>query len=1052
MTDSNLLQFFNSPRVIDTIRDLNSRQLEREIEEGLSKPDESAVDLLRLAAITSFVNMLGDNPIHIWFRPSSDEIEKISEISHECFFRWRGYINALDEINKSPSIDDILMFSVSGLIAKRDHEVRDELRSPSRRLWLDALLSSLSEFPWIDRVRASISIAILYIIRQENRDDVSQGNLVLQQLADLQKSYEVSWIIDRSTQTRDASILIGFYHLAESVILTAKFLTDGVIEINGKRVSDFSAELRRLLVRAEEYLMFSGDSEHNLWLQTAASAVVHLRSSSIWVQAKGISDRIDRLLDELVSIDREQPVFSLLPAQQEALRKSLLDSSRMAIVLQMPTSAGKTLLAEFSLLQTFDAFREAARAVYIVPTRALATQVRRTLTEDLRPLGINISAAGSAFEEDPYELQLLEDSDGVIVSTPEKLDLLLRSHPEWFTALRLVVVDEAHLIQDNERGARLELLLVNIRREQPDARLLLLTPFMENAQEIAEWLSRDRPNAISVDWRPTRVLLGMANVSGGGKRRSLTIEWRDPYHPEITPRPLKVPCSLPSSKLQSNTDKVLYLADKFQPLGTVLAMYSAAPAEAEKAAIKQAEKRDNISYEELSPQLRVAIGIARQEFGANSMLAYCLERGVAFHHSSLSPIIRYLIEDQIRNKKITFVAATSTLAQGMNFPVATILVHSVHKPYGAGNFTPSEFWNMAGRAGRVGLSEQGIVLFTNISHQKHLDCYSNALSQSLYSAMLMVLESLDPDMDVKQQYRDIPVIRPFIQYLAHAAATSSVGEVLRNLEALVEQSLINQQIPYDKSSKLRGIARSYLKQLLKKNGRLLKTADVTGLATFSFEELYAKLRGDPILKNGPGEVLNRGQEGLYALVDALKWLPELNLAIGFGKGKMNVEVVSRVVQRWIDGLPVYEIAKEFPGDDEASRIREASRYLNSTISQTLSWGAHAFMKGWVATPAGTQEIDPREAILPSLIQYGVKTPEAAIASLLGVPRSFAEATGYEYRERHGNISTESVGNLRAFVENTNVNDWKKIIDRASVPDITGEDFYVVFREMQGLVV
>ena len=45
----------------------------------------------------------------------------------------------------------------------------------------------------------------------------------------------------------------------------------------------------------------------------------------------------------------------------------------------------------------------------------------------------------------------------------------------------------------------------------------------------------------------------------------------------------------------------------------------------------------------------------------------------------------------------------------------------------------------------------------------------------------MVLDSLDPEGDLKQQYRDNPTIRPFIQYLAHAAATSSVSEAIRNL-------------------------------------------------------------------------------------------------------------------------------------------------------------------------------------------------------------------------------------------------------------------------------
>ncbi|MFD2356270.1 DEAD/DEAH box helicase [Nonomuraea ferruginea] len=64
----------------------------------------------------------------------------------------------------------------------------------------------------------------------------------------------------------------------------------------------------------------------------------------------------------------------------------------------------------------------------------------------------------------------------VLVVTPEKLDLLIRSDHPVARGLALVVVDEAHNIADGPRGARLELLLSTLKRERADARFLLLTP------------------------------------------------------------------------------------------------------------------------------------------------------------------------------------------------------------------------------------------------------------------------------------------------------------------------------------------------------------------------------------------------------------------------------------------------------------------------------------------------------------------------------------------------------------------------------------------------
>jgi hypothetical protein len=264
----------------------------------------------------------------------------------------------------------------------------------------------------------------------------------------------------------------------------------------------------------------------------------------------------------------------------------------------------------------------------------------------------------------------------------------------------------------------------------------------------------------------------MAHVFGERGNWRFRVDWKDPYATENHPKSLVLPIGPRKGVVNTNCARTVFLAQKLMPLGTVLAIFSASPAEAEKAASEFADSLAIVPADVQSPQLRLAIGLARHEFGADSPLATCLERGVAYHHSSLSPILRYLIEDQVRSKKIRFVAATSTLAQGMNFPVATILVHSVHKPRGRGNFSSAEFWNIAGRAGRVGMVERGLIIFTDPNHQSHLDRFANELRSVLTSALLTILPELDLARPLKDQYREIPALRPFIQYLAHAAASS----------------------------------------------------------------------------------------------------------------------------------------------------------------------------------------------------------------------------------------------------------------------------------------
>src|SRR5204862_550538 len=106
------------------------------------------------------------------------------------------------------------------------------------------------------------------------------------------------------------------------------------------------------------------------------------------------------------------------------------------------------------------------------PTRALVNQVCAKLRRDFSPLGIVVERISPALDIDGVEAELLSEIDPrsafrVLVSTPEKIDLLLRGGWEAKIGrpLTLVVVDEAHNIANGDRGLKLELLLATINRE-----------------------------------------------------------------------------------------------------------------------------------------------------------------------------------------------------------------------------------------------------------------------------------------------------------------------------------------------------------------------------------------------------------------------------------------------------------------------------------------------------------------------------------------------------------------------------------------------------------
>lgn len=93
-------------------------------------------------------------------------------------------------------------------------------------------------------------------------------------------------------------------------------------------------------------------------------------------------------------------------------------------------------------------------------------------------------------------------------------------------------------------------------------------------------------------------------------------------------------------------------------------------------------------------------------------LKYCLERGIAVHHGGILPILREIVEILFQKSLIKVLFATETFSIGVNMPARTVVFISLNKPCETGrrDLYPSEYIQMAGRAGRRGQDESGTVI------------------------------------------------------------------------------------------------------------------------------------------------------------------------------------------------------------------------------------------------------------------------------------------------------------------------------------------------------
>jgi hypothetical protein len=175
---------------------------------------------------------------------------------------------------------------------------------------------------------------------------------------------------------------------------------------------------------------------------------------------------------------------------------------------------------------------------------------------------------------------------------------------------------------------------------------------------------------------------------------------------------------------------VVELAEHLSRSGIVL-LLTTSVSRAEKLASLTAGLRQERDARSDSVDERVDARIERELY-SESPLRGLYRKGVVFHHSRLPPRVREALEEAISTKRVEIICATTTLAEGVNFPFSTLIVDSlVGQNY---ELSPRDLWNIAGRAGRFGVDTEGhCILFRPSAWKNKLRRYrlEEYLSQAL---------------------------------------------------------------------------------------------------------------------------------------------------------------------------------------------------------------------------------------------------------------------------------------------------------------------------------
>ncbi len=536
--------------------------------------------------------------------------------------------------------------------------------------------------------------------------------------------------------------------------------------------------------KSSEYFALATDATFAVLARELITAYKILKEKGTWsnISANGddlIQDRVWQTY--LRNLAFEKSIVDFWASQLHALRSKILISDD-SFVIQMPTSAGKTLIAELVILAELTSKK--VKCLYIAPYRALVNEVERNLAESLGTLGYKVSNLLGNFEFDGFQNFLVNEAN-VLVATPEKAELFFRTRPEFFDDLGVVIVDEGHIIDEGwkppsrttsdaegvlpritqaGRGVLLEFLMSRMKAKLPSIRFIFMSAMMneENANDFVKWLSKNQEHSVSIDisQRPSRLITAKFSWEGNsGKFEYLNLpllpDGSLPFVPNVLVKKKK---TIP--KVETVALLAISMA-RTDPILVFCAMKNEVRSVAEKIiGLLNINPVPFLPFTE-SPNLE-SYDVSRRWLGDEHTLTKALRYGVGIHYGPLPDPVREAVENDFKQKKISILISTNTLGQGVNLPIKTAIIYSVVRRWGRDNsetIKKRDFWNICGRAGRAGKETEGQVIFVvNTPNDNELlnkfKDYKNI--ENINSALFELLNAL-----IKQQIQQ----EEFIKYI-----------------------------------------------------------------------------------------------------------------------------------------------------------------------------------------------------------------------------------------------------------------------------------------------
>ncbi|MCY4490887.1 MAG: DEAD/DEAH box helicase, partial [Thaumarchaeota archaeon] len=629
----------------------------------------------------------------------------------------------------------------------------------------------------------------------------------------------------------------------------------------------------------------------------------------------------------------------------------------------LPASSGKTMIAEFKILQVQSQRGKDFWIAYVVPTRALVNQITSGLRRDFDGLGIRVEKMSGALEQNKFEESLVNSREfDVLVTTPEKLNLLLRQDSQagqkskLCNSLALTVIDEAHNIGNPKRGLALEMLISIIKNDCMHASLLLLTPRMPDAKDVAKWLDPENPKDISMqlDWVPNDSVVGAFYPKG--VKRDITTQFKPILYSGSDFEMNEICLGSESHSMDTFSNirdtkymRTVYAAYHMVGRGNVLVV-----ANDVKTSWNIAKKLSELmNSSEQDDDIDLVKKFVKAELGETFELVKYLDYRIGVHNAGLPDDILKLLEWLMENGKLKILVSTTTIAQGVNFPASTILLPTYYLKNqsdikaGSKKMTAIDFMNIAGRVGRthqsigiVGISTDG----TNVDLEK----LKNFLKKDVEKIFSALYKLCDTVMKQNRQFdlsafANEPGWSNFIQYLAHMYNQSSnLDDFIMRAEIILRNTYGYIQMNKQTQIQLLKAVKEYGSEL-DNNPKVSLMSDNTGFSPNTVESAAQKIKSENIVLDK--SLFSGSSETLTKLIHIMRNdIPELDWTDTSHKNRFSDDDLNKIMTAWVAGDKIYEISEKYFGGTDTDSVRGCITTIYKKIVNYATWGLSAVEK------------------------------------------------------------------------------------------------------------